>query len=451
MAKSAKPWISNWEELEPIGKGGQGRTLLVRRRDGTPSDLRVLKVLNRQDDLERRARMHREVAALETIDHPCVPKLIDSNAGSFRDTSIPLYMVMERVDGPTLEKLVDEHGPLPVRDAAVLTLNLLDAVGACHHAGLVHRDIKPDNVIVAQSGSAHLVDWGLSYNVDSPGSLETGSKEIGNRFLHLPELQEGDQKRLQVSDLTQTVGILFYAITGRIPRVLTDAQGRRPHQRGEVAEAILSLESQQRNRLLRIFDQGFDTVIERRFGSASSLAGAIAQLANEPEEEPAFDETRMLVDIKNRLTGSHDYADSVDLATTFGIVHDALAEVFHDLARYALDELVVHFPWGHFVDLYGTPPKFESAWGLQGKIDGRTLIKFKFEGVVVGSEIVLSGVVHHGEHGLLTDTQEDICRMSLGDMPNTEALRRPAIRQTVHQPARKFGIRHLRARGDFAR
>lgn len=450
MSKQNKPWASEWEELQQLGQGGQGRTMLVRRRGGAESDRYVLKVLNRQGDPERRARMHREAAALETIDHPSIPKLVESNTNAFRDPSVPLYMVMELIEGFHLEHIILQHGKLEFDRAVELILGLLEALESCHRANLVHRDIKPDNIVVDATGAPHLVDWGLSFSSDHHDSLETGSKEIGNRFLHLPELQEGDQKRLQASDLTQTVGILFYILTGQVPRVLTDSRGRKPHQREAIAEVISTLKPRQRSKLLRIFDQGFDTLVERRFSSATSLHAALKEVLAVTEDQARLDQARIIADIKGWLTGSHDYSSSAGLASAFKLVHNAFGEVAHDIANHDLEDLAVHFPWGHAIDLYAAPQRLESAWGIQLRIDGRTLIKFQFEGVVVGSEIVLSGVVYdHRRHTQLAETAEDLCRISLDDLLASDDGRERAISQTVRPAAKDYCLRHLHERGDY--
>ena len=73
------PWHKNWEKDKEIGSGGQGRTFLAKPRNSSvPLGQYVLKILKKQKDEERRARMHREVTALTTLDHPGIPQVIDS-------------------------------------------------------------------------------------------------------------------------------------------------------------------------------------------------------------------------------------------------------------------------------------------------------------------------------------------------------------------------------------
>ncbi|GGA15311.1 hypothetical protein [Okeania sp. KiyG1] len=107
MSKSKskpKPWDENWEKLEDIGSGGQGKTSLVKsKNDSSLPGKYVLKILHKQKDDERRARMYREVTNIRTLKNPGIPKLIDSNYEFFEDLNIPLYMVTELIEGSTLE------------------------------------------------------------------------------------------------------------------------------------------------------------------------------------------------------------------------------------------------------------------------------------------------------------------------------------------------------------
>ena len=99
-----KRWDENWEKLEDIGSGGQGKTSLVEpKNDSFPPGNYVLKILHRQKDDERRARMHREVTNIRTLKNPGIPKLIDSNSECFKK-DVPLYMVTELIEGSTLEE-----------------------------------------------------------------------------------------------------------------------------------------------------------------------------------------------------------------------------------------------------------------------------------------------------------------------------------------------------------
>src|SRR5262245_24707807 len=101
-----KPWDDNWERVKELPGGGQSKTFVVKRRDIDSKDNYVLKILRRQDELERRRRMAREVTALQQLDHPRLPKIIESNTDAVDDIDIPLFFVMDHIDGQTLEERI---------------------------------------------------------------------------------------------------------------------------------------------------------------------------------------------------------------------------------------------------------------------------------------------------------------------------------------------------------
>lgn len=127
---SRKPWEESWEIIDKIGGGGQGTTSVVKRRVSDDDDERyVLKTLHKQKDPERRRRMHREVQALQQLAHPRLPKIIDSNTDAFEDLDVPLFFVMDYIDGQTLEEKVTE-APLKPDEAIALAMELSDVVSA---------------------------------------------------------------------------------------------------------------------------------------------------------------------------------------------------------------------------------------------------------------------------------------------------------------------------------
>jgi serine/threonine protein kinase len=110
-----------------------------------------------------------------------------------RNTTVPLYIVTEWIDGQTLQKHVDERRP-SLDEAVGITLSLVDIIDRCHRFGLIHRDIKPDNVMLLQSPDGYtvkLIDFGLSgTSAEEAESREIRTdpgEELGNRFLRLPE------------------------------------------------------------------------------------------------------------------------------------------------------------------------------------------------------------------------------------------------------------------------
>jgi serine/threonine protein kinase len=95
-----RTYSEKWAQQEKLGSGGQATTFKTESKDGTL--MGALKILSRQKDPERRARMYRETVALETLVHSQIPKMLDSNASCFKDLSYSLYMVTEYIPGGTL-------------------------------------------------------------------------------------------------------------------------------------------------------------------------------------------------------------------------------------------------------------------------------------------------------------------------------------------------------------
>jgi eukaryotic-like serine/threonine-protein kinase len=292
-----KPWQLKWAVASTATPwhrdGGQGRLRLVKRADDATATLCVLKELIRQDDSERRARMYREVVALKTLPHASTPRVIDHNTDCYEDPSVDLYVVFEFIDGPTLEEYIMEHGPLPLNDALAVVTRVLDVLETYHQAGVGHRDIKPDNIILRDGNcaSSFLIDFGMTFNVrDEEEMLTPRSQQVGNRFLSLPEHSTiSANKRDLRSDLTFCVGVLYFALTGVWPATLVDEWGKLPHQRAEPRRLLDELPDHQKHRLFYIFDQGFAPELAKRWQTVAALQTQLELATRGRSEESATD------------------------------------------------------------------------------------------------------------------------------------------------------------------
>jgi serine/threonine-protein kinase len=281
MAKAKKPWEEKWRRVRQLGRGGQGVAFLVERID-VPGEHYVLKELRNNADLERRKRMHREVQALQQLDHLRLPKIIDSNTDAFADLDVPLFFVMDYVEGQTLEERVAQ-GQLKPDEAIGLVVELSDVLLYCHQKGIIHRDIKQDNIILRRGNSADpvLIDFGLSFNGadENQSPLTPDGQQLGNRLLHLPELQVGDSSKRNVeSDISQVCAILYYVLTGKAPVHLEDHEGLKPHQRASVKQTLDEINSPA---LISLFDKGFERVFTKRFRSFEALKGRLYEVRDE--------------------------------------------------------------------------------------------------------------------------------------------------------------------------
>ena len=192
------------------------------------------------------------------------------------------YMVTEFIEGPTVRQWRESRERVSLRDAIGVTRELLAILSACHGAGLVHRDVKPDNIILADGdpGRPVLLDFGLSFRKGSEIDFETEEgQEIGNRFLRLPELAAGSPLKQDVrSDLSFAAGILHYLLSGQHPDIVQDAEGRLPHQRDEPLAMLQSVAGAGLPRLLSLFDKAFAPRIAERFARADEMLASMERV-----------------------------------------------------------------------------------------------------------------------------------------------------------------------------
>ena len=275
-------WHSRWIVVRELSPGGECCTFLVRRAGAASEETFVLKTLKDQKSPERRAIMAHEVAALHTLDHPGVARFVESNALKF-DGDEELYLVREYIPGTDLETFTGTS-PVPVPTAGALLRRVLDTLKFCHVRGVVHRAIKPSNVVLRDGRDDRpvLLDFCLTFNRDAAPTIDPEtSRHIGDRFIYLPEdFTRGADRKTDVSDLTQCAGLLFYLVTHQYPETLIDDRGRKPHERDTAQRRLGRLDPPQRDTLVQLFDVAFADDPVRRWQSVDSLAAAIERVVN---------------------------------------------------------------------------------------------------------------------------------------------------------------------------
>jgi eukaryotic-like serine/threonine-protein kinase len=156
------------------------------------------------------ARFEREARATETIDHPNVIRILDHG----RDGDLR-FIVMEYVDARNLKHLIRERAPLSPDEAVRVTRQILAGLGAIHAAGIVHRDIKPHNVLLTSDGEAKVGDFSIARMADDTGLTATGMT-LGTAAYMPPEQATGEPVDAR-ADLYATGVILYELLTGRLP------------------------------------------------------------------------------------------------------------------------------------------------------------------------------------------------------------------------------------------
>jgi serine/threonine protein kinase len=294
MARTQKPWEEKWSILRRLGRGGQGETFLV-TSTANAEQRGVLKVLNAGKSVQARGRMRREVVNLDTLAKAQVkvPQVLDGNTGEYAEPETTLYFVMDYIPGKSLTEEVTTRKRIPLDQAAKIVKDICGTVVAAHSNDVLHRDLKPDNIIVRDFDAADLVivDYGLSYlEADGPEDLTKVHEQFRNRFLSLPETNTpGGDRRDKRSDIAAVAGVLYYCLTGFEPGHLRDANGQPPHRRKgySVREAIG--EDVRCEQVERLLDRAFAVEVENRFQSGEEFLGRLetALKPQAPDEDPA--------------------------------------------------------------------------------------------------------------------------------------------------------------------
>ena len=200
--------------LEKLGQGGMGVVWKARdellQRDVAVKQVELPDWLPEPECEVVQARVLREARAAARVVHPALVTVFDviQEQGN-------VYIVMELVSARTLAALISERGPLPPPAAAQLGVGLLGGLEAAHRAGIVHRDVKPGNIMVFNDGSLKLADFGVASVVDHPSITRTGLV-VGSPSYMAPEQVRGERST-SAADLWGLGATLYYAVEGRPP------------------------------------------------------------------------------------------------------------------------------------------------------------------------------------------------------------------------------------------
>ncbi|GAB1820248.1 serine/threonine-protein kinase [Herbidospora sp. RD11066] len=188
-----------------IGEGGQGTVYLGTNPSGERAAVKLLHVKFTGDAMAR-ARFARELRAAERVASFCTARVV----GADLEGDNP-YIASEYIDGPSLREKIDESGPLTGDDLERLAVGTATALTAIHQAGIVHRDFKPDNVLLATEGP-RVVDFGIARILDSTGTIT--SRAIGTPAYMAPEQVSGDDVGAY-TDVFAWGATIAYAATGQ--------------------------------------------------------------------------------------------------------------------------------------------------------------------------------------------------------------------------------------------
>jgi serine/threonine-protein kinase len=193
-----------------IGAGGM--STVYRAFDTTLERRVAVKLMHREiaSDSDQLERFRREARSVAQLSHPHIVGVIDAGEEDGRP-----YIVFEYVEGETLKERIRRMGRLPVDEAIAYAIEIARALGAAHARGIVHRDIKPQNVLVDEEGSAKVTDFGIARSLDEEG-LTADGRVLGTTDYVSPEQALGHDVDGQ-SDIYSLGVVLYEMLTGDVP------------------------------------------------------------------------------------------------------------------------------------------------------------------------------------------------------------------------------------------
>jgi len=204
--------LGDFELRKKLGKGGMGEVYLARQI--SLDRLVALKTLSKE--LAKRgdfvARFEREAKSMAKIDHPNVVKIyaVDSFKGIY-------FAAIEYIDGQSIQKWLDALGRFSVADAVHVAIICAEALNHAHAENMVHRDIKPDNILVTKKGVVKVADFGLAKVLDEDVSMTQSGTGLGTPLYMAPEQARSAKYVDQRCDIYALGATLYHMLTGKLP------------------------------------------------------------------------------------------------------------------------------------------------------------------------------------------------------------------------------------------
>jgi|GEM_PF-216070 len=277
-AKSGKSisQIGDYKIVKKLGKGGMGEVYLAHQisLDRTAA-LKVLsKALAGKEDFIK--RFYREARAMAKIDHPNAVRVYEVR----EDLGIH-YVAMEYVDGKSMQKWMDELGKLPIGDAVHVILRCAEALQSAHAQHMIHRDIKPDNVMLTSRGGVKVADFGLAKALDDDLSMTQSGTGLGTPYYMAPE-QARNAKHVDGRADIYALGVTFYYfVTGSLPFTGNSTIEVIQNKERGVFTAARKLNPQVSERLELVIDKMILKDVEHRFKDCAEMIKALSALGLE--------------------------------------------------------------------------------------------------------------------------------------------------------------------------
>jgi serine/threonine-protein kinase len=252
-----------------LARGGAGRVFLARNLEGVPVALKVLHpelVVTATAD-----RFLREIRFLSKLSHPNVARLLD-----YGEQDWLVYLAMDYIEGPTLKQHLMRVRMASISDTIHIAKGLLSALAYAHSHGVVHRDVKPDNIVLASNGPM-LLDFGIARAIEAAGDekLTRSGFTVGTSAYMSPEQVLAVKDLDSRSDLYSLGCVLFESLTGRPPFVHRSEAVVLQLQQTEAAPDVAQLRRETPANLANAVMRALKKEREGRWPSANAMLEAL--------------------------------------------------------------------------------------------------------------------------------------------------------------------------------
>lgn len=272
---------NRYEILERIGTGGMA--IVYKAKCHRLNRLVAIKIL--KSDLaqneEFRRRFNAESQAVAQLSHPNIVSVYDVSRGGDME-----YIVMELIDGITLKQYMEKRGQLNWRESLHFITQIMRGLSHAHSRGIIHRDIKPQNIIVLRDGSVKVADFGIACLADSAQTLT--QEALGSVHYISPEQARGDRPDAR-SDIYSSGVVLYEMLTGRLPFEGESAVSVAIQHLSSIPLAPREINPDIPEQLELICMKAMAPDLEHRYQSADAMIADLEAFRKNPEVEMKFD------------------------------------------------------------------------------------------------------------------------------------------------------------------
>ena len=272
---------NRYEILERIGTGGMA--IVYKAKCHRLNRLVAIKIL--KSDLaqneEFRRRFNAESQAVAQLSHPNIVSVYDVSRGGDME-----YLVMELIDGLTLKQYMEKRGQLNWRESLHFITQIMRGLSHAHSRGIIHRDIKPQNIMVLRDGSVKVADFGIACLADSAQTLT--QEALGSVHYISPEQARGDRPDAR-SDIYSSGVVLYEMLTGRLPFEGESAVSVAIQHLSSIPLAPREINPDIPEQLELICMKAMAPDLEHRYQSADAMIADLEAFRKNPEVEMKFD------------------------------------------------------------------------------------------------------------------------------------------------------------------